>query len=154
MKTHLCGILVHDEDLYLDVWIDSHHKHDSNQVITSIMNVINDVRDRRGGLLPLVLCIQADNCGRENKNQYMFAFCASLVGLGYFAEVYLSFLLVGHTHKDIDQRFSVISSTLKRLDIDLMQELSVSTLRLINFGKTVLYFCVLQLQNCTFCTWI
>ena len=63
VKTHLCGILVHGEDLYLDVWIDLHHKHDSNQVITSIMNVINDVRDRHGGLLPPMLRIQADNCG-------------------------------------------------------------------------------------------
>ena len=87
------------------------------------MNVINDVRDRHGGLLPLVLRIQAHNCGRENKNQYIFAFYATLVGLGYFAEVYLSFLLVGHTHEDIDQRFSVISRSLKRHDIDLMQEL-------------------------------
>ena len=114
VKTHLCGVLVHGEGLYADVWIDSHHKHDSNQVITSIMHVIADVRTRRGGTLPPVLRIQANNCGRENKNQYMFALCAMLVGLGYFAEVYLSFLLVGHTHEDIDQRFSVISGTLKR----------------------------------------
>ena len=35
----------------------------------------------------------------------------------------LSFLLVGHTHEDIDQRFSVISRTLKRQDIDSLQEL-------------------------------
>ena len=104
VKTHLCGVLVHGEGLYSDVWIDSHHKHDSNQVVTSIMHVIDDVRARLGGKLPPVLRIQADNCGRENKNQYMFFFCAVLVGLKYFAEVYLSFLLVGHTHEDIDQR--------------------------------------------------
>ena len=67
-----------------------------------------------------MLRIQVDNCSQENKNQYMFAFCVALVGLGYFAEVYLSFLLVGHTHEDIDQRFNVISSTLKRHDIDSM----------------------------------
>ena len=30
----------------------------------------------------------------------------------------------------------------------------VTTLCLINFGKIVLYFCVLKLQNCTFYTWI
>ena len=53
----------------------------------------------------------------------MFAFCAVLVGLRYFAKVYLSFLLVGYTHEDIDQRFSVISGTLKRQDIDSLQEL-------------------------------
>ena len=52
VKTHLCNILVHEEGLYLDVWIDSHHKHDSNQVITSIMNVINDIKDHCGGMLP------------------------------------------------------------------------------------------------------
>ena len=103
--------------------VDSYHKHDSNQVITSIMHVIVDVRTCRGGTLPPVLRIHADNCGRENKNQYMFALCATLVGLGYFAEVYLSFLLVGHTHEDIDQRFSVISGTLKRQDIDSLREL-------------------------------
>ena len=40
VKTHLCSVLVHGEGLYSDVWIDSHHKHDKNQVITSIMHVI------------------------------------------------------------------------------------------------------------------
>ena len=55
MKTHLCGILVYGEGLYLDVWIDSHHKYDSNQVITSITHVINDVRHRRGGTLSPML---------------------------------------------------------------------------------------------------
>ena len=30
VKTHLCGVLVYGEGLYSDVWIDSHHKHDSN----------------------------------------------------------------------------------------------------------------------------
>ena len=71
VKIHLCGILVHREGLYLDVSIDSYHKHDSNQVITSIMNIINDVRDRCGGILPLVLRIQTDNYSLENKNQYL-----------------------------------------------------------------------------------
>ena len=69
------------------------------------------------------LCIQADNCGRENKNQYMFALCAALVAFKYFGEVHLSFLIVGHTHKDIDQKFSTISGTLKSRDIDSLKEL-------------------------------
>ena len=72
VKTHLCGVLVHGVGLYSDVWIDSHHKHDSNQVVTSIMNVIADVKARRGGTLPLVLRIQADTCGGENKNQHIY----------------------------------------------------------------------------------
>ena len=123
VKIHLCGILVHGVGLYTDVWIDAHHKHDSNQVVTSIMHVLQDVRNRRGNILPPKLGIQADNCGRENKNQYMFALCATLVAFKYFAEIQLSFLIVGHTHKDIDQKFSTISGTLKSRDIDSLKEL-------------------------------
>jgi hypothetical protein len=122
VKTHLCGVLVHGIGLYADVWIDSHHKHDSNQVITTVMHVIDDVR-RRKGALPPTLRIQADNTTRENKNIYMFALCAALVGMGYFQEVQLCFLIVGHTHEDIDQRFSIISHTLKRSNIDSLKQL-------------------------------
>jgi hypothetical protein len=30
MKTHLCGILVHGWGLCCNLWIDAHHRHDSN----------------------------------------------------------------------------------------------------------------------------
>ena len=122
VKTHLCGILVHEIGFYVDVWIDAYHKHDSNQVITSLMNVISDVK-RRKGSLPPTLRIQADNTTRENKNIYMFVMCAALVGLGFFKEVHLCFLIVGHTHEDIDQRFTVISNVLKRKNIDTLEEM-------------------------------
>jgi hypothetical protein len=56
VKTHLCGVLVHGIGLYTDVWIDAQHKHDSNQVITSVMHVIADVR-RRKDRLPSTLQI-------------------------------------------------------------------------------------------------
>jgi hypothetical protein len=122
IKTHLCGVLVHGIGLHCHVWIDAHHKHDSNQVVTSIMEVIKDVKRRRGRLPPY-LRIQADNCGRENKNVYILALCGTLVALGIFKEIQLSFLIVGHTHEDIDQRFSTISSALKRQDIHSLKEL-------------------------------
>ena len=90
VKTHLCGVLVQGERLYSDVWIDFHHKHDNNQMITSIMYAIADVKTRRGGILPPTLRIQANNCGIENKNQYMFGMCDALGGLGYLAEIHSS----------------------------------------------------------------
>jgi hypothetical protein len=43
--------------------------------------------------------------------------------LGFFKEIQLSFLIIGHVHEDIDQRFSSISSALKYQDIDSMKEL-------------------------------
>jgi hypothetical protein len=122
VKTHLCGILVHGWGLCCDLWIDGHHRHDSNQVVTSIMRVLNAVHNARG-TLPPILCIQADNCARENKNKFLFGLCATLVGLGYFEEVCVGFLLVGHTHSDIDQRFSSISHVLKGDDINSLSEL-------------------------------
>jgi hypothetical protein len=41
------------------------------------------LRRRKGRLSP-TLRIQADNYTWENKNIYMFALCAALVGLGHF----------------------------------------------------------------------
>jgi hypothetical protein len=122
VKTHLCGVLVHGIGFYADVWIDAYHKHNSNQVITSVMHVIANVRQRKGRLPP-TLQIQADNTTRENKNIYMFALCIALMGLGYFQEIQLCFRIVEHTHEDIDQRFSIISNTLKRTNIDSLKEL-------------------------------
>jgi hypothetical protein len=52
IKTHLCGVLVHGIGLYCHVWIDAHHKHDSNQVVTSIMKVLQDVKRRKNRLPP------------------------------------------------------------------------------------------------------
>lgn len=132
VKTHLCGALVHGIGLYCDVWFGAHHKHDSNQVVSTLLHVIGDVK-RRKRFLPPTLRIQADNCTRENKNIYMFALCVSLVGLGFFQEVELSFLIVGHTHEDIDQRFSCISNVLKRSDIDSLKEM----LSLIEQGTSI-----------------
>ena len=107
VKTHLCGVLVLGVGLYFDIWIDTHHKHDNNQVVTSIMHVLQDIRNRQGNILPPELHIQADNRSRENKNQYMFALCTALVAFKYFAEVHLSFFIVGHTHTRILTRNSV-----------------------------------------------
>ena len=122
VKTYLCGVLVRGIALYTHLWFDGHHAHDNNHVVTSLAKVLGDVRSRKGSLPP-ILRIHADNCGRKNKNKYMFAYCASLVALGYFWEVRLSFLIVGHTHEDIDQRFSIISGVLKRQDIDSLKEM-------------------------------
>ena len=98
-----------------------------------MINVLVDVLLKREALAP-VLYLQLDNTARENKNQYVMAFLAYLVQAGIFSEVsiakiniiksmnsillyfqiYLSFLMVGHTHEDIDQVFSRVSSYLKK----------------------------------------
>jgi hypothetical protein len=54
-----------------------------------------------------------DNCGRENKNKDIMAYCSFLVDCGLFSKVEVTFLPVGHTHEDIDQLFSVFSAYFK-----------------------------------------
>ena len=55
--------------------------------------------------LPPVLNLQLDNASGDNKNCYVFAFCSLLTLHNVFKEVYINFLIVGHTHDDIDALF-------------------------------------------------
>ena len=59
------------------------------------------------------LFIQLDNTGKDNKNRYFFSFCDYLIHIGVFESITVSFLPVGHTHEDIDRRFSYISRGLE-----------------------------------------
>ena len=68
-----------------------------------------------------------------------------MVGFGFFREVELSFLIVGHTHEDIDQQFSCILNTLKRSDVDSLKEM----LTFIEWGTspTEMFISVRLLEN-------
>ena len=48
-----------------------------------------------------------------NKNRYLFACLSLLVAKGVFKTVQLGFLMVGHTHEDIDAMFSRFSERLR-----------------------------------------
>jgi hypothetical protein len=63
-----------------------------------------------------VFYLQVDNCG-ENKNRILFSFLTHLVRTGTFQKVKVGFLMVGHTHEDIDQFFSVIAKHLRKVHI-------------------------------------
>ena len=57
---------------------------------------------------------EADNTAREQKNVTGLYFCAFLVVTGIFATVTQGHLCTGHSHIDIDQRFSVVACGLAR----------------------------------------
>ena len=63
--------------------------------------------------LPSILILQLDNASGDNKNRWVFAFCSLLVYKGIFREVYINFLIMGHTHEDIDVMFGRWSERLK-----------------------------------------
>lgn len=57
--------------------------------------------------------IQADNCSRECKNNTLCRFGAMLVGTRRLRRYEQRFLITGHSHEDIDQYFSAVSSLIE-----------------------------------------
>ena len=55
--------------------------------------------------LPPILNVQMDNVVSDNKNKYVFCLSSLLIAKCIFREVYVNFMLVGHTHDDIDALF-------------------------------------------------
>ena len=64
--------------------------------------------------LPPILNVQMDNATRDNKNRYVYAFWSLLVAKRIYREVYVNFMIVGHTHDDIDALFGRWSMLLKK----------------------------------------
>ncbi|XP_063954176.1 uncharacterized protein LOC135153857 [Lytechinus pictus] len=137
LQPHIEGCLVHGRTFYAYLVLED--SHDSNMVINTLMKAL--VKESAGRPLPSTLYLQQDNCWRENKNRFFIGFMAYLVAMHIFNEVQMSFLMVGHTHEDIDQRFSCISRSLKHRDartlpelqrviVDSMPKMSVKALRL------------------------
>jgi hypothetical protein len=54
-----------------------------------------------------------DNCMKDNNNRYLWAFLSLLIVRDVFEEAWLGFLVVGHTHKDINGCFGYLSKKLK-----------------------------------------
>ena len=64
--------------------------------------------------LPPILNVQMDNTIGDNKNRYVYAFWSLLVAKRIFRKVYVNFMMVGHTHDDIDALFGRWSMLLKK----------------------------------------
>ena len=84
--------------------------------------------------LPPTLRFQLDNCAKDNKNRYVFAYWLLLVVKGIFKEVFISFLLVGHTHDDIDGSFGRWSMKLREEDFPTIPLLMKSYMNL-NYSR-------------------
>ena len=76
--------------------------------------------------LPPTLTLQLDNASGDNKNRWVFAFCSLLVYRAVFREIFINFLIVGHTHEDIDALFGRWSNKLKTNDYPTIPKLMKS----------------------------
>jgi hypothetical protein len=104
-----------------EVWlfnINSFVRGGANCMIEVMRQAISEMRDcleAMGYVLPRKAYFEFDNCG-ENKNRVKFAYYSMLVELGYFDEIEVYFLIVGHTHTSLDQFFSVLSRKIYSVD--------------------------------------
>ena len=73
--------------------------------------------------LPKKLFLQLDNSAKDNKNRYIMAFCSLLTARRVFKEVTVGFLIVGHTHEDINAHFSYLSKLLKMKNTYVLADL-------------------------------
>ncbi|CAH3027411.1 unnamed protein product, partial [Porites evermanni] len=122
LKTHVTGVLSHGHKkawCFIDFmrW-----PQDANPTINCLISVFRHLR-RTKIRLPPTLYLQLDNCYRDCKNIHILGFCALLVKAGVFRKVRLSYLMVGHTHEDIDQMFSRISVALARTNAVTLDDL-------------------------------
>jgi hypothetical protein len=111
IPVHVVGCLIFNEKLSSKVFLTYPNIHnDANLTIHVIQHVLNTWE----GPLPPILYLQLDNTARENKNKYVMAYLNMLVELGTFEKIKVGFLLVGHTHDQIDQMFSKFSVKLNK----------------------------------------
>jgi hypothetical protein len=64
-----------------------------------------------------------DNCVKDNKNHRLLMFIFFLIAREVFEKVQLGFLIVGHTHEDIDGSFGYLLKKLKEKNNYVMVDL-------------------------------
>ena len=87
LRTHFTGAIVHGDcsEGFLDYL---QYPHDPNLTINVLLRLlVRRFRDLAATGVPDKLYVQLDNCGRENKNQWVLAFMALLVQEDIFKEV-------------------------------------------------------------------
>ncbi|XP_035657687.1 uncharacterized protein LOC118403209 isoform X2 [Branchiostoma floridae] len=122
LPLYLVGVLLASPAL-LFVFLDANlFPHGSNLSVTCLsMTFLKMLQS--GIRLGTTLYIQMDNCYRECKSKYILFFCWLLVKRKIFKKVKVSYMMVGHTHDKIDQRFSVLTRSLEGKNITTVPKL-------------------------------
>lgn len=84
---------------------------DANFVLSCLFDIMASKK-----LRPIVI-IQADNCVAQNKNSYVQKFAAYLVENELCEEVYIKFMVVGHTKFSVDGCFGSLKNVMKHCDL-------------------------------------
>ena len=127
LNNHCTGVLVYngkiENDRHVLAYVNNDQfPQDSNKTISILYDVLFSFQNLHGQL-PKKLFIQTDNCAKDLKNQYVFAFYWALVELNIFEEILVSHMPVGHTHGAVDQVFSVVAAHLRKTELPTYESL-------------------------------
>ncbi len=87
------------------------------EMVSRVLDHTMDTLGKRVAQAPSHLWLQVDNTSRENKNSVVLTWLAWLVARRKFVSTRWQSMMVGHTHNDQDQRFSVVGAVLSRMPI-------------------------------------
>jgi hypothetical protein len=128
LDVHNMGSMIENVGRFMDFNY-ANFKDDANFLVNVLHRDILRIQEhRRNGdgensyPMPEVLYVQLDNVN-TNKSKLMLAYAAWLVHSDVFRKVKLNFLLVGHTHENIDQMFSRFSVRLRRKQAWTLEEM-------------------------------
>lgn len=84
------------------------------EILSRTIQHVMDICRRDNIQPPEHLVVQSDNTTSQAKNSEVGMFLSTLVGRKLMLSALLNFLIVGHTHEDIDQLFSVLLALVVR----------------------------------------
>ena len=116
---HTVGVVV-EGLLEIVLIMPADEKKGSNMEISCLsyaLDLAHKELNSKGLRMPDHLSVTYDNTGREGKNQFVCQWLAWLVLTGKFRSTQDGQGEKGHTHNKLDQRFSVISTILKRTPV-------------------------------------
>jgi hypothetical protein len=109
LKVHLTAALVHGHGSFVYTTYED-VAHDANLTVEVLMRTLKHL-DAKQSTLPRKLHIQLDNCKRENKNQYVYAWCCWIITRGVFDEIQVSFLPIGNNRSSHSSLCSIVHHT-------------------------------------------
>ena len=117
-QLHVAGAVVHG---HLEAYfiMNGDLAKDANMNCTVISRLLDLCHERLNPQhsLPRNLIVAADNTTRESKNQHFANFLGYCIATEKFESAEVQFMQTGHTHNELDQRFSSVASLLSRAPI-------------------------------------